>query len=320
MSREPRRARLRALAKINLSLRVLGKRPDGYHELRTVFQTISLGDRLDISYTPSRDTTVTVESSIEIPDNLVERTACRLMEETRATGHVTLRLLKRIPLGSGMGGGSSDAAAVLLALPVLMGREIPLARLTSLAEQLGADVPFFLLGGTALGLGRGSEVHPLPDAPPWRGLAVFPGFPVSTAEAYRALGRELTTPSESNTMSEFQPLSWTLGRGLDIGSWVALGENDFEPFAETRYPQLAVIRRKLRATGASGVMMSGSGSSLFAIYPDRTSLRKAASRLGDTRSETFSLVNRARYRRLWWRSLAGHLEGETWPPRGRYSR
>ena len=147
MSRQPRRVRLRALGKINLSLRVLGKRPDGYHELRTIFQTISLGDRLDITYAPARKTTVTVESSIEIPDNLAERAARRVMEETRAAGDVTIRLLKRIPLGSGMGGGSSDAAAVLLALPVLTGRELSLDRLTNLAAELGSDVPFFFVGG-----------------------------------------------------------------------------------------------------------------------------------------------------------------------------
>src|SRR5204862_2271285 len=113
-----RRARVRALAKINLDLRVLGKRPDGYHELRTIFQTISLSDRLDIAFTPARTTEIELESSVDIADNLVTRAARMCLDEMRLTGRVELRLEKRIPMGAGLGGGSSDAAAVLLTLPV----------------------------------------------------------------------------------------------------------------------------------------------------------------------------------------------------------
>ena len=113
-----RRARVRALAKINLSLKVLDRRPDGYHELRTIFQTISLGDTLEIECRPARRRRVTLESNLDIPDNLVTRAAERVLEETGAAADVGFRLTKRIPPGAGMGGGSSDAAAVLLALPV----------------------------------------------------------------------------------------------------------------------------------------------------------------------------------------------------------
>src|SRR5450759_3774899 len=166
----PRQARVRALAKINLDLRVLGKRSDGFHELRTVFQTISLGDTLEIAYTPARKTTLSLEDDLQIADNLVLRAARLAMEAMRATGRIEMRLTKRIPMGAGLGGGSSDAAAVLLALPALVGRSLSLPKLSAIGEQLGSDVSFFLLGGTAVGIGRGSELCPLPDAPSQRGI------------------------------------------------------------------------------------------------------------------------------------------------------
>src|SRR5947208_1384361 len=122
-----RHARVRALAKINLDLRVIGKRSDGYHELRTIFQTISLADRLEIAFTPGRKTSIALSDSANIPDNLVERAARLVMEALRETGRVEIRLVKRIPMGAGLGGGSSDAAAVLLALPVLVARRAELA-------------------------------------------------------------------------------------------------------------------------------------------------------------------------------------------------
>jgi hypothetical protein len=158
----PRRVRVRALAKLNLDLRVLGKRPDGYHELRTIFQTISLADSLEIAFTPGRKTVVELQDSLAIPDNLVTRAAHLAMEAMGAGGCVEIRLTKRIPMGAGLGGGSSDAAAVLLALPVLAGRKLDLAKLSELGQQLGSDVPFFLLGGTAVGIGRGTNSFPSP--------------------------------------------------------------------------------------------------------------------------------------------------------------
>src|SRR2546427_163673 len=133
-----RRARVRALAKINLDLRVLGKRPDGYHELRTIFQTISLSDRLELAFTKQPATEIAVESDLDIPGNLVVQAAQSCLDEMRVAGRLELRLEKRIPMGAGLGGGSSDAAAVLLALPVLAGRAIPIERLMAIARELGS--------------------------------------------------------------------------------------------------------------------------------------------------------------------------------------
>ena len=319
MSGSARRARVRALAKINLSLRVLGKRADGYHEIRTVFQTISLADTLEIVFEPGRRRVVDLDSDIDIADNLVERAARLAMERLRIRGRVSFRLAKRIPIGGGLGGGSSDAAAVLLALPVLAGRRADSGTLATMAGELGSDVPFFLLGGTALGLGRGAEVHPLPEAPSFGGLAVFPGVEIPTGEAYAALGRKLTNAFQSNNMSTFQSLCGSLAQGLAPETWADFGENDFEGFAFRRYPQLDRIRRRLLRLGARPVMMSGSGSSLFGIFADRDKLEQARLSFRGARTESFRLVSRARYHRWWWQALAGHLEAETWPPLSRYA-
>lgn len=175
---------LRSLAKINLDLRVLDRRPDGYHNLRTVFQTVSLADRIHIDYTPARRLTVDIRANVDIPgDNLIAKAAQALA----IPGRFDIRLDKRIPMGGGLGGGSSNAAAMLLAIPALTGRRVPLDKLIDLAASLGSDVPFFLLGGTAGGLDRGAELYPLPDSGRLPAILVAPQIHVSTAAAYAAL-------------------------------------------------------------------------------------------------------------------------------------
>lgn len=320
MSVRTRHARLRALAKINLSLKVLGKRPDGYHELRTILQTISLADRLEVEFTPGRGSEIRLSSNVEIPNNLVVRAARLLMERAGVRGAVSLVLDKRIPAGAGLGGGSSDAAAVLLALPVLAGVNLELNELAGLAAELGSDVPFFLHGGTALGLGRGTELYPLPNPPSFRGILVAPEVPIATAEAYRALRRKLTSALQLPMIYKFQTLSWSLDGGMSREEWSAFAENDFERFAFRRCPKLASIRRRLMKAGADPVMLSGSGSAIFGIFARESSLASLCRHLDGGLVAPFELVNRARYRRMWWRSLREHLQGETWPPRSRYAR
>ena len=181
---------LRSLAKINLDLRVLHKRADGFHELRTIFQTISLADTIEMEYQQGR-TKLELKSNIDIPVNLIVKAADISMQAMRAKGQLRIRLTKRIPLGGGLGGGSSNAATVLLALPVLLKKRLPLEKLMELAAELGSDVPFFLMGGTAIGLGRGTELYPLPDAQKWPGLLLTPEIHSSTAAAYGALQRKV---------------------------------------------------------------------------------------------------------------------------------
>jgi 4-diphosphocytidyl-2-C-methyl-D-erythritol kinase len=322
MNAAPRRARLSALAKINLGLKVLGRRADGYHELRTVFQTVSLADALEVEFTPSRSTSIAVRSEPEIPGNLVERGARLALDAIRVTGRVEFRLRKRIPMGAGLGGGSSDAAAVLLALPVLAGKTLPLSVLIRLASELGSDVPFFLLGGTAVALDRGTEVYPLPDRPPTSGVLVAPAVHVSTAEAYQALGRGpggLTSETAQYMISGFQSCAWELGQALPGTPAPATGENDFESVVFSRHPRLKSLKRRLELLGAHPAMLSGSGSTLFGLFAGRGEAERARQSIPEERVFVISLVSRARYRALWWRRLSPHIAGKVWPPQSRYA-
>jgi 4-diphosphocytidyl-2-C-methyl-D-erythritol kinase len=310
-----RRARLRALAKINLDLRVLYPRPDRYHELRTIFQTISLADTIDVEFARARRTSIELHGDLEIPDNLVVKAAELALGAMRVAARVEFRLRKRIPMGAGLGGGSSDAAAVLLALPALAGRRLELSRLLELATELGSDVPFFLLGGAAVGIGRGTELYPLPDSPPRRGLLVAPQVHVSTAAAYRALAPRLTTESPQNKIVSFQSQVWT-----KLGDKVAAGGvNDFETVVFKQFPQLASCKRRLVRLGAEPVLMTGSGSALFGFFRTREQIHRAANSLPGERVFPISLVSRARYRSLWWRLLRPHIEDKLWPPLSRYA-
>lgn len=322
-----RTARLAALAKINLDLRVLHRRPDGYHELRTVFQTISLADGIDISFAPARRTQVTLESAVEIPDNLILRAADAVLAATGRTGTLRFALRKRIPMGGGLGGGSTDAAAVLLALPVLAGQDLPWERVLEIAAELGSDVPYFLYGGTALGLGRGTELYPLPDLPARPGVLVAPGIHVSTPDAYRALGRELTSVPYSPILNTFQSLVWSLERGFLPGLAAERHggvSNDFEPVVFRQHPRLRRLHGTLRRLGAEPARMSGSGSALFGLFPTRQEAERAAAALPGETVFPITLVTRRRYQARWRQSLREHIamdaETSAWPLRSRYSR
>ena len=305
--------RLRALAKINLDLRVLGKRPDGFHELRTVFQTISVADTIDLAFTPSRRTEIVLDDALHIDNNLVVRAARLALDAMRITGRVEMRLVKRIPMGAGLGGGSSDAAAILLALPALARRAIPLPKLSDIAGQLGSDVPFFLLGGTAAGIGRGTELFPLPDAPAHAGVIVAPGVHVSTEQAYRDLSPRLTTELQRNKIVSFQALTW------DTSS-VASAQNDFEEVVFEQHPKLARLKKRLVRAGAAMALMTGSGSALFGLFRDREGASRAVASMREERTFRISLVGRTRYRAMWWRALAGQVKPGVWPPQSRYLR
>jgi len=305
-----RRAKVRALAKINLELRVLGQRPDGYHELRTIFQTISLADSIDIAFIPARRTAIELEDDLHLPDNLVMRAARAAMDAMRVTGRVEMRLTKRIPMGAGLGGGSSDAAAVLLALPVLAGRSLPMDRLSELAGQLGSDVPFFLLGGAAVGIGRGTELFPLPDGKPLPGVLVSPGIHISTAEAYRLLNLRLTSESQQNKIVTFQSRVWD-------GGVSRAACNDFETVAVERHGVIGAIRRRMLRAGATMALMTGSGSAVYGIFPGSAQAAEVFRSFRKEKAFRFSLVSRAGYRGMWWRTLEDQITARVWPPRNR---
>ncbi len=315
--------RVPAFAKINLDLRVLQKRADGFHELRTVFQTISLRDEIEIEFTPARRTDIAISGSVTIRDNLMERAARLCLDAMRVHGKVRMRLHKSIPMGAGLGGGSSDAAAVLLALPVLAGDAIASGKLFEIAAQLGSDVPFFLFGGTAVGVGRGEEFYPLPDAKLGPGLLVASGVHVSTAEAYRLVSESLRPGSAAGALSAFQAQIWRTAE--------TVAQNDFEPAVFARHPELKKLKAKLASLGANPAMMTGSGSAIYGFFPDKKSASAAASglvkssqsmkqSLRDIRVIPISLVSRARYQSTWLRRLRPHIQGDQWPPRNQSAR
>jgi 4-diphosphocytidyl-2-C-methyl-D-erythritol kinase len=309
----PRAARLKAFAKLNLGLRVLAKRPDGYHELRTVFQTISLADNLRVEYQPSKATRIAIEGTPEIPDNLVERAARLVLEALEIHGDIRFNLNKNIPSGAGLGGGSSDAAAVLLSLPVLAGKRLSIECLCGLAAQLGSDVPFFLQGGTALGLGRGEELYPLPDRLAKYVLLVAPDAHSSTAEAYRDLSAKLTSIGLQNKLDSFRQSVW---RGTDGGV-----ENDFEEVVFPKHPELGKIKEQLGSLGARAAAMTGSGSAIFGVFDDEARLQRAKKSFPGYKVSAISFLGRAAYRSAWKRALKSHMKvDDQWPPRSLHAR
>ena len=325
-----RAATVRSFAKINLDLRVLNKRPDNYHELRTVFQTISLADTIRIRLARSHRTRLAIEGNVEIPDNLILRAAEAVLGAARINADIKFSLDKKIPMGAGLGGGSSNAAAVLLALPVLAGVHIPLPRLVALGTGLGSDVPFFLYGGTALGIGRGTELYPLPDVPARYGVLVAPGVHVSTPEAYRDLNRgpaaeALTSAGAGADTDDFQSLAWLLADARASENWKTLCANDFEPAVFRQHPELGTWKRRLGKLGASPTLMTGSGSALFGLFSSQEEAEDAH-RHCSTRTPAkasvylITLFTRSRYRGTWRRDLAEHIQPDLqWPPRSRYS-
>ena len=264
--------RLRAFAKINLGLSILGRRPDHYHEIRTVLQTVRLHDRLEVSL-KKRDRSI--EVLCDAPDipagpgNLVYRAAELWRRERGLRAGIEIRLKKNIPAGSGLGGASSDAAATLLGLEKITGNKLPASRRLRLAAQLGSDVPFFLWGGRALAAGRGEEVYPLADLPVRRCLIVFPNRGVSTKVAYRWASLKLTGLRKPPNISRFGKLPPS-----SLEKWSSV-ENDFESVVLEKWPELARLKRRLLKAGGDPVSLSGSGSVVYAIFKTRRDLEKA---------------------------------------------
>ena len=317
-----RYARLRSLAKINLDLRILNKRRDGFHELRTVFQTISLADTIEIEYESARRTKLTIDGNVDIPDNLVIRAASAVLDAMRVNAKVRFKLVKRIPMGGGLGGGSSNAAAVLLALPALAGGGLTLGRLQKIGAELGSDVPFFLLGGTVAATGRGTDLRPLPDVKEDPILVVAPGIHVATGPAYAALGRKLTFTGSSHRINSFESYLDELQRLGSAERAHSFSANDFESVVFGQHPQLKALHRRFRKG-----RLSGSGSSVFALFRLKTAAEQARKLLKgehpfrDMQVVLASLVSRASYERMWRRQLKEHLplDEAIWPPRSRYA-
>jgi 4-diphosphocytidyl-2-C-methyl-D-erythritol kinase len=254
---------LPSFAKINLTLRVLGRRADGYHEIETVFQTVTLHDRLTFAARGDARIELVCDAPAVPCDetNLVHRAAVALRERYGAGRGARINLEKKIPAGGGLGGGSSNAAVALVGLARLWEIETDRSALAEIGATLGADVPFFLTGGTALGTGRGTDIHALPDVPPKQLLIVTPPIEVSTAAAYKSLNSRALTKAVA-------PANLAVSRAqAEIsGSPQAALRNDFEPVVYDLHPEIGRARDALKAAGASGALLSGSGASVFGLF------------------------------------------------------
>ena len=265
----------RAHAKLNLDLRVLGRRADGLHELRTIYQSIELADCLTVTVRPGPFELRCNDPSVPIGrDNLVWEAAVRAF---RIVGRGTPRDLsvvidKRIPLEAGLGGGSTDAAAMLRALSALWPDELSVSNCHRVASKIGADVPFFLLGGTALGLGAGDELFPLIDLPKYWAVLLIPDFGVSTAAAY---GWFDVAPRRIRPVESREPLA---PRAADLSRVVKL-VNELEPAVLAKYPEIRRMKTALRRAGATHPSMSGSGSCVFGLFSRRRDAAAAAAAL-----------------------------------------
>ena len=295
-----REVRIPAYAKINLRLEILGKRADGYHELRTIFQTVSLHDTL--RFRPARRAAISLVirgnaalSQEAVEKNLVYRAVEALRRELKIRGGVEITLQKRIPAGRGLGGGSSDAAAALLGYLQFTGKRMEPVRLLKIAAELGADVPFFLFGGRAVGVGKGDEIYPLPDQEKRALLIVSPKeIHVPTPDAYRWLHApelaSLTKAAASHKLFGFCALCWS---AQEESLW-----NDFEAAVFQRHPRLAQIKRGLLRGGASEALLAGSGSAVFGVFPSPAKARRAVAGFPHDQAFVCETLSRARYQRL----------------------
>lgn len=262
--------RVRAHAKINISLRVLGRRPDGYHDLWTVFQSIALHDTIFVAPHDGPMEVTATDPAVPTGDaNIVWRAAHAVWRASKRRGRpqgVHVHIVKRIPAGGGLGGGSSDAVATMRALDAWWRLGLDRPALGKIACGLGADVPYFLHGGTGLGLARGDLIVPLPDlAPEWLVL-VMPPFTVSTAAAFQWFdSRRPARPAAARIA-----LSVPGAAGLI---------NDLEPVVASRHPDIARITRVLLRSGATAAAMTGSGSTVFGLFRTRAAAQRAADRL-----------------------------------------
>ena len=251
-------------AKVNLGLHVHGKREDGFHELETIFQMVSLFDDVELELLSSGIKLECDMPGIPTDDtNLVCKAALLLRKSYQVEGKgVSIRLKKKIPFGAGLGGGSGNAAGVLMGLNRLWDLNIEREKLFTLAAELGSDVPFFLTSPCALGKGRGERLKVLEPCPKFQVLLVFPGFPIATSWVYQNLRLKLT--KRPNNIS-------ILRKNLSLSDITSLGSqlyNDLESVVIQKFPEVKVVKDELWAWGALGVLLSGSGSAVFGIFDD----------------------------------------------------
>jgi len=261
---------LKAPAKVNYVLDVIRRRPDGYHDLRMVMQRVNLSDEISITLADTQDITVTCGKN-GVPDgpgNIAWKAARTLLDMAGTGQGAEITIAKNIPVAAGLGGGSSDAASVLMGMNELLGLDLSDQRLMEIGVKLGADVPFFIFKKTALAEGIGEQLSAMPDMPPAWVLLVNPGVHVSTGWVYRNL--QLTN------RVELAKLPYFYGTIEDICSILS---NDLESVTIPAFPVIAEIKATMMRSGALGAMMSGSGPTVFGLFSDRATAEQAREEL-----------------------------------------
>jgi 4-diphosphocytidyl-2-C-methyl-D-erythritol kinase len=291
----PSSIQIRSYAKINWTLDVLFKREDGYHELRTIYQTISLHDLIRITETSGAIEIVCDDSRVPCDEtNLAHKAASQFRELAGTKRGARIEIEKRIPVAAGLGGGSSNAAMVLLGLSRLWNFQPEETDLAGIAARLGSDVPFFLIGGTVLGVGRGEEVYSIEQVECECLLLVNPGFAVSTAEAYGRLSR-LTSARSAAMM----PFTFFAAKGIRELSLAVT--NDLEEVVLAAHPEIAEVKHRLLSLGARQALMSGSGATVFGVFENMEMSRRAQSEM--RAAGYWSEPARAISRREYWETL-----------------
>jgi 4-diphosphocytidyl-2-C-methyl-D-erythritol kinase len=260
-----------APAKINLCLHVLGRREDGYHELAMAMQRVDLCDTVEIELSDRSGVRVACPG-IELPpggENIAAQAAQLILDEAGSAVGVDIHITKRIPVAAGLGGGSSDAATVLVGLSEMLGLRPGIGRFQSLGSRLGADVPFFIFKQPAWATGTGTQLERLPALPKVAYLLINPRVAVSTADVYRSL--QLTKQGELANLPKFSVMT--------RDDLCAALHNDLETVVLDRFPQVAAVKERLLEQGALGALMSGSGSTVFGVYPDYSAACVAAEQL-----------------------------------------
>ncbi|SRR5579884_109826 len=276
---EEKAVRVAAPAKINLILRVLDRRPDGYHNLWSVMQTVALEDELRLRVRHDTAGVALRCDDATLPTdhrNLVYRAAALAVERAGLNVGLEIKLMKRIPYGAGLGGGSSDAAATILGLNRLLGLGWTVAHMAELGQQVGSDVPFFFFAPSALVTGRGEAVKSLRVAGERWVVLVAPGFPIETRWAYQRLSAaRFGAPSLSGALQALEAREAVTWEDL-----LPLAENDFEEAVFPEYGVLRTIKTRLLSEGAEAALLSGSGSTVFGVFRDETTARQAQATMG----------------------------------------
>ena len=282
----------KAHAKLNLTLDITGKRPDGYHEISTVMQTITLADNINLSVTESKRSTVCLscDNAADFPhitwdkSNLVYKAAklmCDIAAKSKNHFKVTVRVQKNIPDGAGLGGGSADAAAVLLALNDMMNINLDIKTLADISVSLGADVPFLVYGGTALCEGIGEKVTVLPPAPSLTAVLIKPEFSLSTKTMY-ALTDSYSMISHPDVKAQVDAIM-----AHDAGVICHTSENYMEHAALALHPEINDYKELLLNHGADASLMTGSGSTVYGLFTDESKAKKAFDNINLPKAKKF---------------------------------